>query len=147
MDKITYLKLKQLRNGSSANYQREEYCYKCVRLQRNCLCSIISPFQTDAHFVLLMHPMEAKKEKMGTGRISNLSLINSQIITGVNFSEDHGVNSLIDDENNYCSILYPGKNAINISEDDVSSVKNKKNEGSLMHFQKVHQAPKSRQVR
>lgn len=132
MNKITYLKLKQQREEAAEKYQREEYCYKCVRLLRNCLCSLISPFQTDIHFVLLMHPMEAKKEKMGTGKISKLSLVNSQIVTGVDFSEDSDVNALILDENNYCSILYPGKKAINISEDDISPIMNKKNEGKRL---------------
>jgi DTW domain-containing protein YfiP len=79
-----------------------------------------------------MHPKEAKKEKIGTGKIAKLSLINSQIITGVNFSDDAYINSLISDKNTYCSILYPGKNAINISEDDVSSVLVKKNASRRM---------------
>jgi DTW domain-containing protein YfiP len=126
MDKITYLRLKQELTKNSIKYQREDYCYNCVRLLRNCLCSLISPFKTDIHFVLLTHPKEAKKEKIGTGKISHLSLINSQIITGVDFSNDPTVNALIKDENNYCAILYPGQNAINISNADISALTNLK---------------------
>lgn len=132
MDKLTYLKLKQLRVEGALNYQSEDYCYKCDRILRNCLCPLIDPFQTDIHFVLLMHPMEAKKEKMGTGKISKLSLFNSQIIIGVDFSDDHNVNAIINDKANYCSILYPGKNAINISQDDVGPLMKKKEEGSRL---------------
>lgn len=132
MDKETYLKLKHLRELQTVKYQREEYCYKCVRLKRNCLCSLISPFQTDIHFVILMHPMEAKKEKMGTGKLSQLSLINSQIITGVDFSEDTEVNEIINNKNNHCTILYPGNNALNISEDKIDPLMNKKNEGKRL---------------
>lgn len=132
MDKLTYLKLKQEREIAAVKFQREEYCYQCVRLLRNCLCGLIKPFQTDIHFVLLMHPMEAKKEKMGTGKISKLSLLNSQIITGVDFSEGPEVNALINDLNNSCFILYPGKNAINLSADDVTPVLTKKNDGKRL---------------
>lgn len=122
MDKETYLKLKQQRSIAAIKYQREEFCYKCDRLLKNCLCPLISPFHTDIRFVILMHPMEEKKEKMGTGKISNLSLLNSQIITGVDFSDDVLVNNILSDEFNYCSILYPGTNAINISSDDVDPI-------------------------
>ena len=129
MDKATYLKLKQQREENTFIYQSEAYCYKCDRIIRNCLCSLIYPFKTDIHFVLLMHPMEAKKEKMGTGKISQLSLLNSQIIVGVDFSDDSDVNSLIADKDNYCSILYPGKTAVNISKDDVGPLLSMKNKG------------------
>jgi DTW domain-containing protein YfiP len=132
MDKATYLKIKQQREKGTINYQSEEYCYKCDRLLRNCLCPLLFPFKTDIHFVLLMHPMEAKKEKMGTGIISKLSLLNSQILVGVDFSDDDFVNSIIADKDNYCSILYPGKNAINISQDDVSPLLRKKEEGKRL---------------
>lgn len=54
-----------------------------------------------------MHPKEARKEKIGTGKISKLSLLNSQIIVGVNFTEDSRVNSIINDSQNYCLLLYP----------------------------------------
>lgn len=124
MDKLTYLNIKRQRILDAESFEREQFCFKCVRILKNCLCSHIHPFETKMHFVLLMHPMEAKKEKMGTGRISHLSLINSQIITGVDFSEDPEVNGLIQDKNNYCMILYPGDKAINITTDDVSSLNN-----------------------
>jgi DTW domain-containing protein YfiP len=129
MDKERYLLLKKERELKALSFQREQYCYKCDRLLRNCLCSKIIPFQTDIHFVILMHPMEAKKEKMGTGKISQLSLLNSEIIVGVDFSENEEVLALLNDDHNYCSILYPGIKAINISTDDVSPLLIQKNIG------------------
>jgi DTW domain-containing protein YfiP len=78
------------------------------------------PFLTDFHFVMLMHPMEDKKEKMGTGKITKLSLSNSHLISGVDFTEHNEVNALINDPKNYCMVLYPGKTAVNISTDNVS---------------------------
>lgn len=129
MDKKTYLKIKEERLAAQLINARENFCYDCVRLKKNCLCSLIKPFHTDFHFVLLLHPMEAKKEKMGTGKLSKLSLLNSEIITGVDFSEDEKVNSLINDRENFCTVLYPGKSALNLSTDDITPLFEKKNAG------------------
>lgn len=129
MDKYTYQKIKEERLRVSKNYAREDYCFDCVRLKKNCLCHLVKPFLTEIYFVLLLHPMEAKKEKMGTGKLSKLSLLNSHLITGVDFSKDEEVNSLINDPKNYCMVLYPGKNALNISENDPTPLFNKKNLG------------------
>jgi DTW domain-containing protein YfiP len=68
--------------------------------------------------------MEAKKEKMGTGRISLACLKNSLLITGIDFSEDPSVNALISDSNNHCMVLYPGDKSLNISSDDLTPLVN-----------------------
>lgn len=125
MDKATYLQKKneQKEKEGLSTFKRESFCFKCFRLQKNCLCHLIKPFHTQTHFVLLMHPMEAKKEKMGTGRISLACLKNSQMITGIDFTEDPEVNALIGDPQNHCMVLYPGERSVNITSDDVSSLK------------------------
>lgn len=122
MDKATYLKLKEERAAaaSAIKHKREEFCYTCFRLQLNCLCHLIKPFHTNFHFVILIHPMEAKKEKMGTGKISKASLLNSSMIMGVNFTDDPEVNTLINDPQNHCMVMYPGSTAINVSEGDIT---------------------------
>ncbi len=68
--------------------------------------------------------MEAKKEKMGTGRISLAMLANSQMIMGVDFTEDNEVNGLINDSDNYCLTMYPGERSLNVSEHDVTPLQN-----------------------
>ena len=60
MDKETYLKRKGEAKAEMEIFQRESFCYQCFRLEKNCLCHLIKPFETKTHFVLLMHPMEAK---------------------------------------------------------------------------------------
>lgn len=120
MDKATYLQRKKEMQESVQKFKREEFCFKCHRLQKLCLCHHIKPFETKIHFVLLMHPMEAKKEKLGTGRLSLACLKNSQLIVGIDFTEDQVVNALIQDPAHHCMVLYPGEKAINISSDDVS---------------------------
>ncbi len=124
MDKAAYLKRKQDLQNNILKFKREEFCFKCHRIQSHCLCPLIHPFETSIHFVLLMHPMEAKKEKMGTGRISLACLKNSELIIGIDFTEDPVVNKLLNDPANHCMVLYPGERAINISTDDVEPLKN-----------------------
>jgi DTW domain-containing protein YfiP len=125
LDKETYLKIKQERINKEASmkFPKELFCFKCHRLEKNCLCSLIKPFETKMKFVILMHPMEAKKEKMGTGRISLAMLKNSQMIMGVDFTDDEEVNALINDSHNLCFTMYPGEKSLNVSEHDVSSLK------------------------
>lgn len=126
MDKETYLKIKAERAQSveATKHARESFCYNCHRLQKNCLCSLIKPFDTKFRFVILMHPMEAKKEKMGTGRISLAMLKNSAMIMGVDFTEDAEVNALINDPDNYCMTMYPGEKSLNVSDHDVTPIQN-----------------------
>ncbi len=123
MDKETYLKNKQARQSQAPHYKRESLCFDCFRLKQHCLCSLIKPFETNTYFVLLMHPMEAKKEKLGTGRLCKASLKNSQIIIGIDFTQDDQVNALIRDPGNECMVLYPGEKALNISSDDIATLK------------------------
>lgn len=129
MNKESYLALKKLRESESPRFKREDFCFSCERLRKNCLCPLITPFNTEIHYVLLMHPKEARKEKIGTGKISNLFLSNSKIITGVDFSENILVNQLLKDENNLCLLLYPGKTSLNVSKDDLIQFKEVKNKG------------------
>ena len=74
------------------------------------------PMETRTRFVFLMHPKEFKQEKAGTGRLTHLCLPNSEIHMGKSFEGDEDVRALIDDPRNYCVLLYPGKEALNLSE-------------------------------
>lgn len=47
--------------------------------------------------------------------MSHLSLIDSQLIPGQDYSHNQRVNALIDDPMNECVILYPGPQSINLS--------------------------------
>lgn len=124
MDKVTYLKNKAKQQEQTV-FQKESFCYRCYKPQKNCLCEHIISFNPIFEFVILLHPMEARKEKMGTGRITHAFLENSKIITGVDFSQNVEVNTLIN--NHSCFVLYPGETAINISKDDCSEIVQKIN--------------------
>jgi len=90
-------------------------CYKCMRPLSACICKHINPLQTKTRFIILMHPMEYKKEKNGTGRMTNLQLENSEIIVGVDFTNNKRVNEILNKENSCSFLLYPGKDNFNLS--------------------------------
>lgn len=86
-----------------------------MRPYNSCVCPHINSIQTKTRFIILMHPMEYKKEKNGTGRITNLQLKNSEIIVGVDFSHNKRVNDIIDKKEVASYLLYPGKESFNLS--------------------------------
>ena len=79
------------------------------------MCTYVKAFKTRTRFALLMHPQEAKKIRNGTGRLAHLALSNSEIFTGLDFSEHPGVNDLLADERYNPLILYPGKTSKDVS--------------------------------
>jgi len=62
-----------------------------------------------------MHPKEYKKEKNGTGHMTKLQLENSEIIIGVDFTNNNRVNEILSKEKGSSFLLYPGKDNFNLS--------------------------------
>lgn len=62
-----------------------------------------------------MHPKEFKKTKNGTGRLTHLSLPNSELYIDIDFSGHKAVNALIENKNNLCYLLYPGKESLSLN--------------------------------
>ncbi|MDP3301045.1 MAG: tRNA-uridine aminocarboxypropyltransferase [Sulfuricurvum sp.] len=90
-------------------------CYHCYRPMNQCMCSAIKAIPTQTKFIILMHPKEFKKTKNGTGRLTHLSLPNSQLYIDVDFTQNKAINALIDDPKNLCYVLYPGKESIHLN--------------------------------
>ena len=86
-----------------------------MRPSITCICKHISPFQTNTRFIILMHPKEYKKEKNGTGHMTKLQLENSEIIVGVDFTNNNRVNEILTKEDSCSFLLYPGKDNFNLS--------------------------------
>ena len=93
-------------------------CYRCFWPQALCWCASLRPMETRTRLVFLMHPKEFKKEKAGTGRLTHLCLSNSELRMGKGFDEDETVQALINDPQNHPVLLYPGKDALNLSTAD-----------------------------
>lgn len=87
-------------------------CYRCYRPSSSCMCPYVRPVKTRTKFVVLMHPKEFKKIKNGTGHLTHLSLENSELHLGIDFSSHKRVNELIDDPGNRCFLLYPSQKSL-----------------------------------
>lgn len=86
-------------------------CYKCFKPIKACRCADIAPVETGVRFIFLMHPKEAYKQKTGTGRLTSLALADSEIIVGIDFTDNARVNELINDDDAFPVILYPASDA------------------------------------
>ena len=94
-----------------------------MRPTSTCICAHLSPQHTNTHFVILMHPREYRKERVGTGRMTNLQLENSEIIVGVDFTKNKRVNELLSNKENRSFLLYPGKENLNLSISKATEIK------------------------
>ena len=84
------------------------------------MCPYVRPVETETKFVILMHPKEFRKIKNGTGHLTHLSLPNSELFIGIDFTKHKQVNALIDDIKNSCYLLYPSKKSILLNDNDIS---------------------------
>lgn len=73
-----------------------------------------------------MHPMEFKKEKVGTGRFSHLILQNSEVLVDINFDENKRLKEILSDEEYETFVLYPGNITIDLGTDELKSKTSKK---------------------
>ena len=99
-----------------------EHCHVCNRPTSVCLCELIQPFDTHTRFVILMHPKEAHKQKSGTGRLCHLALKNSRLHVGIDFTYDSKVRALIEEPEYTSVLLFPGPQAVNLSNDGYRSL-------------------------
>lgn len=67
-----------------------------------------------------MHPKEYRKIRNGTGHITHLSLPNSELHVGIDFSSHTRINEILEDKNNICYLLFPAKDAIEINSHNIS---------------------------
>jgi DTW domain-containing protein YfiP len=75
---------------------------------------------TRTKFVILMHPYEFKRIKANTGRLTHICLPDSALFVGESFDTHEDVQALISDPKNYPVLLYPGKEALDLSTIELS---------------------------
>lgn len=68
-----------------------------------------------------MHPMEFKKEKVGTGRFSHLILKNSEVLVDINFDHNKRLQEILADDSYETFVLYPGDVTIDLGTDELKS--------------------------
>lgn len=101
-----------------------EKCYTCNRPKSSCVCKYITKIKTDTKFVFLMHPKELKKTKNNTGKITHNSLCNSEIVVGIDFTDNEKINNIINNQDNECYLLYPSNDCIILNNENIKN-KNK----------------------
>ncbi len=107
-----YLKKKQqLAKKVSAP---REYCPLCLFTLKTCYCSKIKPFDPKIKFVILIHQLEIDR-KIATGRLSHLILDKSELIPGHDYTLNQRVNELVQDDQYYPVVLFPGEGSINLT--------------------------------
>lgn len=71
-----------------------------------------------------MHPKEAYRQHTGTGRLASLSLIESEIIVGIDFSQNKRLKELLEDSKYKTMLLYPGEDSITCRHQSLTQTKN-----------------------
>lgn len=99
---------------SAAEPVYRNLCTTCIQPEFGCYCKTITPINCAINFVILIHPIEAKR-RIATGRMSHLCLQDSHLIKGQNYSNSEELNSLLADPEYHSVILYPGQNSKNIT--------------------------------
>ncbi len=118
MNKLRYLEQRAIRAASGPTYRPQ--CMTCFQTEVTCFCHLVQPFEPTIRFVILIHPLEARR-RIATGLMSHLCLKGSLLIRGDSFAESKLVNEVIDDPNGYCVVLYPGPTALDLSSHQVRS--------------------------
>src|SRR5579863_3692301 len=83
------------------------FCWTCRKARKTCYCEFLPALEVKTRFVILQHPKEARNA-IGTGRLAHLSLADSLLLEGVDFSADKRLNAILNDPGCSCAILYPG---------------------------------------
>lgn len=112
MDVQHYLEHRQKISEEAPKYR--ELCPACIQPKFGCYCKYIQRFDAQIDFVILIHPVEVRR-RIATGRMSYLSLENSRLIMGQDYSGSKPVNDLIADPARHCVILYPGMQSKNLT--------------------------------
>ncbi|USD41994.1 DTW domain-containing protein [Vibrio sp. SCSIO 43135] len=82
------------------------YCLQCGKSQKACICQWIQSLSSNVELIILQHPTEEHRP-MGTARILSLSLPNSYLFVGEDFSTHDELNHLLAQSDVEHYILYP----------------------------------------
>ncbi len=102
------------REFEAARKHFHSVCPVCRVKEINCYCRFVQKFDPKMKFVILIHPIEVKR-RFATGRMSHLSLQDSELFEGQDYSNDRRVNALVENSDLHCVCLYPGSQALNLS--------------------------------
>ncbi len=99
-----------------------ERCFKCFKPTSACLCKYTQKLDTGIKFIFLMHPKEFKRQRTGTGNLSHISLKDSEIIVGLDFTKNEYFQNLLNDSKYFPVLMYPGEDALNAKSENFSKI-------------------------
>lgn len=92
-----------------------DVCSKCRKAAVTCYCTALRPFTAPFPIGILQHPYEARNA-IATARMTHLSILNSQIFVGPDFTNDSRVNALLNDPRYRHVMLFPSPEAIELDD-------------------------------
>ena len=95
-------------------HRPRKLCLKCLRPLKACFCKYLMSFNTRTKFCFLMHPLEAKRSQIGTGRLAHLALDNSLLIIDKDFDSNKIFNDILNDDHYEHFLLYPTKTPVKL---------------------------------
>lgn len=104
--------LREQRQREEASFR--QLCFTCLQPGFSCYCQHIQRFDPQIKFVILIHPIEMRR-RIATGRMSYLTLQNSHLIMGQDYSHNSEVNALLKNPEFHPVVLYPGLRSTNLS--------------------------------
>ncbi|PML80864.1 tRNA-uridine aminocarboxypropyltransferase [Enterovibrio norvegicus] len=104
------------------NQKASRYCEQCGKAKRACICHTITTIPCDIPLIILQHPSEVH-QPIGTARILSLSLTNSRLFVGEDFSNNDALNTLLDPRSGVdYVVLYPSDDAISLSSENTEII-------------------------
>jgi DTW domain-containing protein len=91
-----------------------ETCAACLMPPQICYCAHVQPIDPLIKFVILIHPLEIRR-KIATGRMSHLSLKNSELLRGQEFTQNERLNDLLENPDYEPIVLFPGPQSLNLT--------------------------------
>jgi len=104
--------MEQFNNPIEYSFTNESraFCSECDFLKSRCLCETIRLINNQLHLIVLQHPSE-QKHPLNTVRIMKKSFTKMSLFVGENFSNDLRLNTIINDPQSRCALLYPDMGA------------------------------------
>lgn len=106
--------------------RQRDLCLRCNRARETCFCKYTQPFATRTRFIILMHPREFKRQRTGTGRVTRQSLLNSEILMGIDFTHHEALNQVLEDDSFFPVLLFPGETVVNLSSQQLPELANQR---------------------
>lgn len=94
----------------STEFEPRVVCPRCRRPAIACYCDYLTRIATRTRVVILQHPRE-RDMAIGTARMANLCLPNSELLVGFDWEHSPSLNQELSDPSRQVALLYPGDHA------------------------------------